>query len=304
MRKAIPVEIRVAITLWRLATNVEYRTVGHLFGISRSSVCLIVHSVIRTICKTLKSKFIRFPKGLELEAVVRGYEEKWGFPQCGGAIDGSHIPIIAPNFDHISYYNRKGFYSIVLQATVDDSYCFTDVMVGWPGSVHDARVLSNSSLYQKGLSGTLFQPGRTREISGTSVPIVLLGDPAYPLLPWLMKPFSDDGQLTRGKARFNFKLSSARMTVENAFGRLKGRWRCLLKRNDTASNKIPKLVTACCVLHNICEKYGESFDDEWRNLEIGEEITEDVFNHQGSTILSDESNAQKIREALVDYLDP
>ena len=182
----------VAITLWRLATNVEYCTIGHLFGISRSSVCVIVLSVIRTICKTLKSKFICFPNGPELDSVLRGDEQKWVFPQCGGAIDGSHIPIIAPKFDHISYITtEKGFSSKVLQATVDNRYCFTDVMVGWPGSVHDARVLSNSSLYQKGQRGMLFQPGFTKEISNTSVPTVLLGDLAYPLL---MKPFSDDGQ--------------------------------------------------------------------------------------------------------------
>ena len=76
MRKALPVEIKslVAITLWRLATNVEYCTIGHLFGISRSSVCVIVLSVIRTICKTLKSKFICCPKGPELDSVVRGDE--------------------------------------------------------------------------------------------------------------------------------------------------------------------------------------------------------------------------------------
>ena len=133
-------------------------------------------------------------------------------------------------------------------------------MVGWPGSVHVARVFANSKLYKKGQDGTLF-PNINREISGVKVPVVLLGDPAYPLLPWLMKPYSDDGQLTRGKNRYNYKLSSARMTVENSFGRLKGRWRCLLKRNDTCTRKIPTLVTACCILHNLCENYGESFNE-------------------------------------------
>ena len=43
------------------------------------------------------------------------------------------------------------------------------------------------------------------------------------------------------------------MVVENAFGHLKGRWRCLLKRNDTATYNVPTLITACCVLHNVCE---------------------------------------------------
>ena len=36
MRKAIPVEQRVALTLWYLATNADYRTIGHLFGVSKA----------------------------------------------------------------------------------------------------------------------------------------------------------------------------------------------------------------------------------------------------------------------------
>ena len=43
LRKAISVEQRVAITLWCLATPCEYRTVAHLFGVARSTVCTIVH---------------------------------------------------------------------------------------------------------------------------------------------------------------------------------------------------------------------------------------------------------------------
>ena len=38
-----------------------------------------------------------------------------GLPQCVGAIDGCHIPILAPKENHCDYYNRKSFHSIVLQ---------------------------------------------------------------------------------------------------------------------------------------------------------------------------------------------
>ena len=44
--------------------------------------------------------------------------------------------------------------------------------------------------------------------------------------------------------------------VENAFGRLKARWRHLIKQNDMAVKNVPKVVTACCILHNICEIHG------------------------------------------------
>lgn len=44
-----------------------------------------------------------------------------GFPQCGGAIGGTHIPISAPVMI-TGYYNRKGTYSIIIQAVVDYKY--------------------------------------------------------------------------------------------------------------------------------------------------------------------------------------
>ena len=145
----ISVEKRIANALWRLGTNVEYRTISHLFGVSISTVCIIVHEV----CKS--KKYIKIPTGPQAMGIVRGFEERWDFPQCFGAIDGSHIPIIAPTHSPTDYYNRKGFHSIVLQALVDHQYRFFNVYVGWPGSVHDARILSNSEVYQKGESGTL-----------------------------------------------------------------------------------------------------------------------------------------------------
>ena len=79
-----------------------------------------------------------------------GYEEKWGISMCAGAIDSTHIPILAPEESHTDYINGKGYNSIIMQAVVDCNHRFRDVVIGWPGSVHDARVLFNSLLLQEG----------------------------------------------------------------------------------------------------------------------------------------------------------
>ena len=88
------------------------------------------------------------------------------------------------------YFNRKGFHSIVMQALVDYRYRFMDIYIGWPGSVHDARVLTYSDLFAKGEEGTLLTDSK-RLINGCYVPLLILGEPAYLLLPWLMKGYSD-----------------------------------------------------------------------------------------------------------------
>uniref|UniRef100_A0A3Q2Z7P5 Uncharacterized protein n=1 Tax=Hippocampus comes TaxID=109280 RepID=A0A3Q2Z7P5_HIPCM len=224
MRKPVSVEKRVAITLWKLATNACYRTIGHLFGVAKNTVCVIVHQTCSAIVSEMSQDLIKWPVGDLMNENVRKFEERWGFPQVLGGIDGTHIPIIRPHDCHTDYYNRKGFYSVIMQAVVDSSYRFIDIFIGWPGSVHDARVFANSPLYQNRTSGSLFW-GDKRDIGGVPVPLVLLGDAAYPLSTWLMKPFSDNGRLTQPQKDFNYKHSRARMVVENAFGRLKGRWR-------------------------------------------------------------------------------
>ena len=83
------------------------------------------------------------------------------------------------------------------------------------------------------------------------------------VVSWLMKAFPNNASLSCQQKTFNYRLSRARVVVEHAYGRLKGRWRTLLKRNDTSIHDLPKLVAACCVLHNICEIHGENFNEEW-----------------------------------------
>lgn len=289
-------EHRVAITLWCLATCCEYRTIAHLFGVARCTVCVIVHDTCKAIVDILLASYIRFPQGSELSEVVDGFKTKWGMIQCAGAIDGSHISVLPPALQHTDYYNRKGYYSILIQAVVDDNYLFRDICVGWPGSVHDARVFVNSSLYKKATSGEILNGGVVN-VHGTNIPTFLIGDSAYPLSTWLMKPFSHNSNLTAAERSFNYHLSSARIVVENAFGRLKARWRRLSKRNDMDINNVPCIVTACCILHNMCEKRGDSFNDLW--LEQTDSYSQPPVS--SSTAGTNCPTANAIRNALVQY---
>lgn len=295
-RVPLTVEHRVAVALWRLSTNIEYRSVSHLFGIGLSTACMITHETVSAIVHVLKSRFISVPGGTALRDVVNGFRDRWGFPQCAGAIDGTHVPIIAPHVNRADYYNRKGHYSVILQAVVDHKLQFWDINVGWPGKVHDARVFANSTLFQKGQSGRLFPPW-TEEFHGVGIPISIVADAAYPLLPWVQKPHPEGHGLTQDQRRYNYKLSRARMCVEGAFGRLKARWRCLLKRNDHNISKITQVVTACCILHNICENRGEELEPHL--LEDVADGTEEGI--EGGGPIPDHGTGQEIRRALTSY---
>ena len=296
LREPVSVEARVAVTVWKLATNVEYRTIAELFGLGRSTVGEIVLDTCDAVSKFLLPRYVHIPQDAVLQEIVEGFRCRWGFPQAIGAIDGTHIAILKPVESGSDYYNRKGYYSILMQALVDYRGIFMNINVGWPGKVHDARVFSNSSLFKKANDGTLL-PSRPKLMNGVQVPLVILGDPAYPLMPWLMKPYLENSSTTAKEHHFNYRQSRARMVVENAFGRLKGRWRCLLKRIDTSVYNVPNIVSTCVVLHNICELHGDSCEDEWM-VEVN--TTRSTGNSTATPTSS--TTASSIRDAIRDSL--
>ena len=151
-------------------------------------------------------------------------------------------------------------------------------------------------LYTKGEHGRLF-PNSPRNINGVEVPLLVLGDPAYPLLPWLMKPFSDNGRLSEEQALFNYRLSRARMVIENAFVRLKGRWRCLLKRNDMNIKHLPNCIASCVVLRNFSEIHGGNFDDVW--LATDDDAMEERNTAEHEVSARHPISARLIRDALM-----
>lgn len=158
MRKAIEVKKKVALFFYFLASMDGYRSLANLFGVSRGFICIWIREVAIAILRKLRSKYLIIVKGDELRRIIDSFREKWGFPMCAGTIDWTHIPIATPLGNHAAYVNRKSFHSIVMEALVNDRYLFRDIVVGWPGSVHDARIFSNSELYTLGCSGQLFPP--------------------------------------------------------------------------------------------------------------------------------------------------
>ena len=217
-RMLVSVDKQIAVTIWHLATNTEYKTISTLFGIGISTVCIIVCNTTCAVTQHLLPLYVQMPSQKRLREIVQEFETLWGFPQVAGAIDGTHILILKPTECHSDYYNRKGFYSILIQGVVDSIGCFIDVNIRWPGKVHDTRILANSTFYREATSGNLL-PNWKRVINTVEIPLLILGDPAYPLLPWMMKPFPNNGQLTAAERHYNYQQSMARMMVENAFAR-------------------------------------------------------------------------------------
>lgn len=148
-KKPLTAEEHILAFLWFVGHKSSYRDVADRFNITLSSLHVVITRVADFLVN-MAPEVIRFPTDEEREATVRHFgtaKNEKRFPRTVGAVDGTHIKINRPKHDQESYFTRKKEHAIHVQGIVDHRKKFIDVFVGYPGSVHDARVFRNSDVY-------------------------------------------------------------------------------------------------------------------------------------------------------------
>lgn len=251
-KMTISVEKKAHITIWMLANYaVAFRECSTLFGVSTGTVHFIFLQIC-TVINLMRAKYIKWSNVNICEEVAESIYDRTTFPGVIEALDGCHVEIKQPPTQNAyDYYNRKQFYSVILQGVCDPSLKFIDIFVGMPGKVHDARVFRLSPLQ--------------RQINLGLIPenMHLLADSAYGLHDNVLTPYRDNGHLTRQQQRYNVKHASIRSCIERAFGLLKNKFRRLRFLDMNLIEEIPVVITSCCVLHNFIilhERYEDGED--------------------------------------------
>lgn len=78
MREPIALERRIAVTIWRLATNVECRTLGELFGLGHSTV----GKIVLENCEAIAQRFSPSSYADSESCISR-----WVAAVCAGGLD-------------------------------------------------------------------------------------------------------------------------------------------------------------------------------------------------------------------------
>ena len=189
------------------ATGSMQLTLGSWMHIDQSTVSRTVWTVTNAIIAAYPTPF-NIPADVSI-----GFYNNYNVPNCIGLIDCTHIRITKPNWIYLplEYYNRKKYFSINVQVIVDSSGMVTNLIVRWPGSVHDSRIFKSSTLYQELLAGT--RPG------------YLIADSGYALAPFCITPYLNPvGDIQKN---FNVVHKHTRNLVERAIGQAKKRFYCI-----------------------------------------------------------------------------
>ena len=252
----VPVDIQIAVAIWRFANGSSVRCLEQNLGFSQGSIANFTDRFLKAILSR-SDKYIRWPRTPEeFDAVKCGFAESRDddsgqLTDCIGAIDGSLIQIVKPANSGSMYVDRKNHFSIGLMAICDASCRFTCISVGQSGSVHDARSLKRSKIWQ-----------RIKDQDPAYFPDkeYIIGDAAFPLTPNLIVPYDISPSMDRVNKQFNFVHSSTRMAVERAFGILKNRFRCLHLGFNIKPQRAIKTICACVILHNLSLQSGDLFE--------------------------------------------
>ena len=235
-----------------MATGASYKTLQYSFRVAHNSIALFIPEVCQAIVDEYEDQVLAFPRNPDDWRDFAGkFSEKWNFHHTCGALDGKHVAIRCPRKSGTLYHNYKGFFSIILLGLVDADYKFIWADVGCQGSSSDAQIFNNGQLRRKLEEGTLRLPDpEPLPHDDRPTPYFVVGDDAFPLRSWMMKPFSQR-QMTDQQRIFNYRLSRARRVVENSFGILAHRWRCLLTTMQQDPIRVKVIVMAAMCLHNL-----------------------------------------------------
>ncbi|XP_042142134.1 uncharacterized protein LOC115328245 [Ixodes scapularis] len=192
-RKAISAADRLALTLRFLAAGLTLRMVTFNFLVGRSTACRVVSDVCDALWDILQPVYLTCPQTAdEWLRVAADFEERWNFPHSLGAIDGKHVTVECPPKSGSLDRNYKGTFSKSMLAVSDAHYRFLYVELGHHGSESDGGIFSRCKLQERLLQSQMGMP--QDQNVGIEGPLpYIVGDEAFPLKTYMMRPFSRKG---------------------------------------------------------------------------------------------------------------
>ncbi len=190
-RKALDPGLKVAITLCYMATGYSSKSLKYGFTVAYNSICVLIAEVSSAIVDTYHEEVIVTPITPDDSMVNANTNScRWQYHHYLGAINAKHVAIRKPMNAGSYYFNYKNFHSIVLMALIDGDYKFIWVEVGANGTSSNVQIFEDCGLkeaIEQRMIG--FPPPDHLPDDDRDTPYFLVGDNAFPLCTFMMKPY-------------------------------------------------------------------------------------------------------------------
>jgi len=279
----VGVQTKLLVTLRMLAGASPLDMVW--YGVTHTVVDQYVDEILSALatCSVLKD-IVRVPQTEEEVRELRaGWERRQMhsnhvdlLPGLALAVDGIVIFVAAPTQKEVEkfgvlnvdeFYNRKGGHALVCQGACDAFGEFRYFSFRHTGNTNDHIAYESTTLYSLFREGDGRRGGRDNAVSEELMrlysDLFLVMDEAYSCLGGRhITPYSqyqlrtirtDFGEDSYFAALvFNNRLSSARITIEIAFGMFMRRWGIFWKPLAYRLHKCMLIIDVCTRLHNLC----------------------------------------------------
>lgn len=148
---AIPIMLKLLTVLNFFATGSYQKSVGqsYNFSVSQPTVSKIIPEISVAI-EEMAPQWIKFPNSfIEKREIKRRFMEASNFPGTIGAIDCTHVAIIAPSDEEHNYLNRKGFHSKNVQIICDYNLRILNINAVYAGATHDSFIWRQSAVQRE-----------------------------------------------------------------------------------------------------------------------------------------------------------
>ncbi|KAJ8868341.1 hypothetical protein PR048_029857 [Dryococelus australis] len=274
-------------SIWLLVTM---RSISYQYRIAPNTCSKIINEVCSIIWSRLLPVVFKPMSNESWERFARGFEEKFNFPFCLGAIDQNHCQIQVAKCHSLPIFVSQNInttcptcvcrlslgadLSVVLLAIASANHLFIAVDIGAPGRQSDGGILSHHA--SRNLLTTHF-------LSKT-----------HTMRPYPGKQFGDN------EIMLNNRISQARMSV-NIFGILASRWRVQSQASHilsrASSNKQFSYTIGCCSMKNQLAQLQEgqwkeivTSDDALRNLAASIDLLSNIYSTTSASIREEFTN--------------
>ncbi|KAB5533063.1 hypothetical protein PHYPO_G00127320 [Pangasianodon hypophthalmus] len=242
---ATSVEAMTLAALYFYAHGFLPRKITDLLGLEHARASDAVNTVSKVL-EDMCPDFITFPGTYDDRmGVAQGFKYISGIPNVVGVLGCLHVHVSPSLAEESLFLNTRGYHSVMVQIISDVDGNLLSVEQCCPGGTQEQAVWESSDICQE---FNRLQHGQTW----------VLGGKAMCKAKHVLSPVESSRIKTDAARRFNTAHSKVWKSAQHVLGCLTTRFQCLHSLGAVLVDNlkpVARIVTACCVLHNISKKF-------------------------------------------------